>query len=72
VHPIKGKRARLRIAVRYIITGVVKFPGTGCEQLLIPPLGFGAEKHDDAVEALVYLTLGVISDGIQEQKVHYV
>jgi hypothetical protein len=35
-------------------------------------LGFGAEKHDDPVDALVYLLLGVIGDGIEEQKAHYV
>jgi hypothetical protein len=34
MHPIKDKRARLRVAARYIKMGVVKFPGTGCEQLL--------------------------------------
>jgi hypothetical protein len=28
---------------------------------------FGIEKHDDAVDALVYLILGT-----EEQKVHYV
>jgi hypothetical protein len=27
-------------------------------------LGFGVEKHDDAVDALVYLILGLVSDGI--------
>jgi hypothetical protein len=26
MHPIKDKRARLRVAARYIKTGVVKFP----------------------------------------------
>jgi predicted phage terminase large subunit-like protein len=72
MHPIKDKRARLRVAARYIKTGVVKFPRHGCEQLLTQLLGFGAEKHDDAVDALVYLILGVIGDGIEEQKVHYV
>jgi phage terminase large subunit-like protein len=35
-------------------------------------LGFGSEKHDDAVDALVYLILVLIGDGIEEQKVHYV
>jgi predicted phage terminase large subunit-like protein len=72
MHPIKDKRARLRVAARYIKLGVVKFPRTGCEQLMTQLLGFGAEKHDDAVDALVYLILGVIGDGIEEQKVHYV
>lgn len=60
------------MAARYVKLGVVKFPRKGCEQLLTQLLGFGAEKHDDAVDALVYLVLGVIGDGIEEQKVHYV
>ena len=54
MHPIKDKRARLRVAARYITMGVVKLPRTGCEQLLGQLLGFGVEKHD-AVDALVYL-----------------
>ena len=29
-------------------------------------------RCDDAVDALVYLILGVIGDGIEEPKVHYV
>lgn len=66
------KRARLRVAARYIKTGVVNFPRTGCEQLLAQLPGFGAEKHDDAVDALVYLILGLVGDGIGEQKLHYV
>ncbi|HLH93531.1 MAG TPA: hypothetical protein VKW08_00290 [Xanthobacteraceae bacterium] len=72
MHPIKDKRARLRVAARYIKTGVVKFPRNGCEQLLTQLFGFGSEKHDDAVDALVYLILGLAGDGIEEPKVHYV
>lgn len=72
MHPIKDKRARLRVAARYIKLGIVKFPRTGCEQLLTQLLSFGAERHDDAVDALVYLILGLVGDGIEEQKVHYV
>jgi predicted phage terminase large subunit-like protein len=72
MHPIKDKRARLRVAARYIKLGIVKFPRTGCEQLMTQLLGFGGERHDDAVDALVYLILGVIGDGIEEQKVHYI
>lgn len=72
MHPIKDKRARLRVAARYIKNGVVKFPRTGCEQLITQLLGFGIEKHDDAVDALVYLILGLVGEGIEEQKVHYV
>jgi hypothetical protein len=43
-----------------------------CEQLLKQLLGFGIEKHADPVDALVYLILGLVGEGIQEQRVHYV
>jgi len=72
MHPIKDKRARLRVAARYIKNGTVKFPRIGCEQLLTQLFGFGSEKHDDMVDALVYLILGLAGEGIEEQKVHYV
>ena len=71
MHPIKDKRARLRVAARYIKMGVVKFPGrdaSSSTQLL----GFGGEKHDDAVDALVYLILGLVGEGISPQGIQYV
>ena len=34
MYPIKDKRARLRVAARYVKMGVVKLPRTRCEQLL--------------------------------------
>jgi hypothetical protein len=30
------------------------------------------EKHDDAVDALVYLILSLVGEGISPQEVHYV
>ena len=72
MHPIKDKRARLRVAARYIKNGTVKFPRTGCERLLSQLFSFGSEKHDDLVDALVYLILGVAGEGIEAPKVHYV
>jgi predicted DNA-binding protein len=72
MHPIKDKRARLRVAARYIKMRAVKFPRVGCEQVMTQLLGFGSEKHDGAVDALVYLILGLVGDGIEEQKVHYI
>jgi predicted phage terminase large subunit-like protein len=72
MHPIKDKRARLRVAARYIKNGTVKFPRKGCEQLLTQLFGFGVERHDDGVDALVYLILGVIGEGIEEARVHYI
>jgi predicted phage terminase large subunit-like protein len=66
MHPIKDKRARLHVAARYIKMGIVKVPRAGCEQLITQLLGFGIEKHDDAVDALVYLILGFVGEGIEE------
>jgi hypothetical protein len=60
------------VAPRYINTGVVRFPRAGCDQLLTQLLGFRSEKHNDAVDALVYLILGLVGGGIEEHKVHYV
>ena len=48
----------------------MKFPRTAVSALT--RLLLGRRSHDDAVDALVYLILGVIGDGIEEQKVHYV
>jgi hypothetical protein len=53
MHPIKDKRARLRVAARYIKMDTSSSPRTGCEQLMTQLLGFGSEKHDDACDALV-------------------
>lgn len=72
MHPIKDKRARLRVAARYIKNGTVKFPRHGCEQLINQLLGFGAERFDDGVDALVWLILGVVQDGIEQKVVHYI
>jgi predicted phage terminase large subunit-like protein len=71
MHPIKDKRARLRVAARYIKNGTVKFPRKGCEDLINQLLGFGVEKHDDLVDALVWLILGVAEEGIEQQRVVY-
>ena len=68
---IKDKRARLRVAARYIKNDTVKFPRTGYEQLLTQLLGYGAEKHNDGVDAICYLILGVARAGIEEAVVQY-
>jgi hypothetical protein len=48
--------------------GVVKFPRNRCEQFL----SFRGQKHDDAVDALVYLILGLVGDGVEEHKIHFI
>jgi hypothetical protein len=51
--------------------GIVKFPRHGCEQLLTQLLGFEVKKHDDG-DALVYLILGLVGEGIAPQGIHFV
>ena len=69
VRPVADKLARLRVAAQFIKDGTVKFPRTGCELLLTQLYGFGVENHDDMVDALVYLILGTVAEGLDLQRV---
>ncbi len=69
MRPIKDKRARLRVAAIYIKNGTVRFPQTGCEDLLLQLFGFGVEEHDDMLDALVYLILGLVGQGLEMEEV---
>lgn len=62
IRPISDKRARYETAAVHIKSGAVKFPeatNDEIEALITEMLGFGIEDHDDLVDALVYLILGV-------------
>jgi hypothetical protein len=64
VEPMRSttdKRSRLRAAATFIQSGQVRFPRKGCEDLLAQILGFGIEEHDDLMDALVDLILGVFA-----------
>ncbi len=56
---IRDKRARLETVAMYIKQGLVRFPAKGCEDLIEQLIGFGVEEHDDMVDALVYLLMGL-------------
>jgi len=66
IRPINDKRARFETAAIFIKSGQVKFPiemkaaieGV-LERLREEMIGFGVEEHDDLLDALVYLILGV-------------
>ncbi len=70
MRPNTDKRARLTVASTYIKNGTVRFPRTGCEALLAQLFGFGIETHDDMVDALVYLILGLAEEGIELPQVY--
>lgn len=60
VKPISDKRARLETVALYIKNGLVRFPrGSAMDDVMSELLGFGIEDHDDLVDALVYLILGL-------------
>lgn len=69
IKPISDKRARLRVAARYIKNGTVLFPHTGCEKLISQLLNFGNEEHDDLVDGLVNLILGAVGEGLDIRRV---
>lgn len=70
MRPNTDKRSRLRVAATYIKNGTVRFPRSGCEALLSQLFGFGIEAHDDMVDALVYLILGLAEEGIDLPQVY--
>lgn len=69
VKPLTDKRARLRVAARYIKNGTVLFPKSGCEKLIQQLLNFGNEAHDDLVDGLVNLILGAVGQGLDIRRV---
>jgi len=62
------KRARLRTVSTYIQNGTVLFPRRGCEDLISQLTGFGAEAHDDLMDAFVFMVLGLIKYVAKEPK----
>lgn len=69
VKPIADKRARLRVAARYIKNGTVLFPRTGCEKLIQQLVNFGNEDKDDLVDGLTNLILGAVGEGLDIRRV---
>lgn len=65
IRPTADKRSRLQVAATYIKNGTVRFPRTGCEDLIAQLLHFGSREHDDLVDALVYLILGLVEGGTE-------
>lgn len=62
MRPITDKKARLETVAPFIKDGTVLFPENGCEALIQSLVNFGIEEHDDDVDALVYLIMGLINN----------
>jgi phage terminase large subunit-like protein len=70
--PQGDKRARLQVVAPYIKNGTVLFPRSGCEELLGQMFNLGVESHDDLNDALVYLLQGLVSQGLDLPKIHWI
>lgn len=59
MRPITDKKARFETISPFIIDGTILFPEFGCEELINQMLDFGSAEHDDLLDALVYLVMGM-------------
>jgi phage terminase large subunit-like protein len=70
--PTTDKRSRLQVVAPYIKNGTVLFSRTGCEELLGQIFNLGVESHDDLCDALVWLIQGLVQQGLELPKIHWI
>lgn len=70
--PTTDKRSRLQVVAPYIKNGTVLFPRSGCEELLGQIFNLGVESHDDLCDALVWLIHGLVNQGLELPKIHWI
>jgi predicted phage terminase large subunit-like protein len=70
--PTTDKRSRLQVVAPYIKNGTVLFPRSGCEELLGQIFNFGVESHDDLMDGLTTLIQGLVNQGLDLPKVHWI
>ena len=70
--PTTDKRSRLQVVAPYIKNGTVLFPRSGCEELLGQIFNLGVESHDDLCDALVWLIQGLVNQGLELPKIHWI
>ena len=64
IHPTVDKLARFRVVAGYIKKGMVLFPYQGCEELINQMINFGVESHDDLLDGITNLLLGLMETGL--------
>jgi len=63
------KRARLNMVSHLIENGTIKFPRSGCEELISQLVHFGVEKHDDLVDAFTLLMWQINQHGMHQPRI---
>lgn len=72
IRPTTDKRLRLQGVAPYIKNGTVLFPRSGCEQLLGQIFNLGVESHDDLCDGLTTLLQGLVEQGLELPKIHWI
>jgi phage terminase large subunit-like protein len=72
MRPTTDKRSRLQTVAPLIRNGTVLFPRTGCEELLGQVFNLGVESHDDLCDGLTTLLLGLVEQGLELPKIHWI
>lgn len=72
MRPMTDKRSRLQVVAPYIKNGTVLFPRAGCEQLLGQVFNLGIDSHDDLCDSLVWLIQGLVEQGLDLPKIHWI
>lgn len=72
MRPMADKRSRLQTVAPLIKNSTVLFPRHGCEELLGQMFNLGVEKHDDLVDGLTTLLQGLMDQGLELPKVHWI
>jgi predicted phage terminase large subunit-like protein len=70
--PTTDKRSRLQVVATYIKNGTVLFPRVGCEQLLGQIFNLGVDSHDDLCDSMVWLIQGLVNQGLELPKIHWI
>lgn len=68
----QDKRARIISISPYVQSGALLFPRDGADIVINQLLDFGIEEHDDAVDALTTVLLGVLGRGLASGAVQWV
>jgi hypothetical protein len=71
MRPVTDKRSRPQVVAPYIKSGAVRFLRIGAAQLLQQVFGLGVESHDDLCDGLTTPIQGLVDDGLDLPKVHW-
>jgi phage terminase large subunit-like protein len=71
IKPTTDWRSRLQVVAPYIKNGTVLFR-SGCEQLLGKIFNLGVESHDDLCDGLTTLLQGLVEQGLELPRIHWI